>query len=180
MHGFPSIGWKSIHTGQNSNQMDGNLTIVPILPRCSGGGGQGGYDKESAEGSNWVSQGGESESGQMVLKKVKWTYFDAYLCQTMWNNAKKSMKRLKRPNSLFLQGEVSSAVLKTWKTRETKTRITQNFQILNHIQGTTIGKLTSWGFRKCGSFCSGEFLKRRYWLSKSSNFSIFFKSKMRC
>ena len=138
------------------------------------------YDKESAEGSNWVSQGGESESGQMVLKKVKWTYFDAYLCQTMWNNAKKSMKRLKRPNSLFLQGEVSSAVLKTWKTRETKTRITQNFQILNHIQGTTIGKLTSWGFRKCGSFCSGEFLKRRYWLSKSSNFSIFLKSKMRC
>ena len=116
----------------------------------------------------------------MVLKKVKWTYFDAYLCQTMWNNAKKSMKMLKRPNSLFLQGEVSSAVLKTWKTRETKTRITQNFQILNHIQGTTIGKLASWGFRKCGSFGSGEFLKRRYWLSKSSNFSIFFQSKMRC
>ena len=110
----------------------------------------------------------------MVLKKVKWTYFDAYLCQTMWNNAKKSMKRLKRPNSLFLQGEVSSAVLKTWKTRETKTRITQNFQILNHIQGTTIEKLTSWGFRKCGSFCPGEFLKRSYWLSKSSNFSFFF------
>ena len=47
------------------------------------------------------------------------------------------MKRLKRPNSLFLQGEVSSAVLKTWKTRETKTRITQNFQILNHIQGAS-------------------------------------------
>ena len=34
-------------------------------------------------------KGGESESGQMVLKKVKWTYFDAYLCQTMWNIAKK-------------------------------------------------------------------------------------------
>ena len=138
------------------------------------------YDKESAEGSNWVSKGGESGSGQMVLKKVKWTYFDAYLCQTMWNNAKKSMKRLKRPNSLFLQGEVSSAVLKTWKTRETKTRITQNFQILYHIQGTTIEKLTSWGFRKCGRFFPGEFLKRSYCLSKSSNFSIFFKSKMRC
>ena len=113
----------------------------------------------------------------MVLKKVKWTYFDAYLCQTMWNNAKKSMKRLKRPNSLFLQGEVSSAVLKTWKTRETKTRITQNFQILNHIQGTTIGKLTSWGFRKCGSFCPGEFLKQSYWLSKYSHFSFFLKAK---
>ena len=79
------------------------------------------YDKESAEGSNWVSQGGESESGQMVLKKVKWTYFDAYLCQTMWNHAKKSMKQVKQLNSLFLQGEVSSAVLKTWKTGETKT-----------------------------------------------------------
>ena len=90
------------------------------------------------------------------------------------------MKRLKRPNSLFLQGEVSSAVLKTWKTRETKTRITQNFQILYHIQGTTMRMLTSWGFRKCGSFGPGEFLKRSYWLSKSSNFSNFFESKMRC
>ena len=76
--------------------------------------------------------------------------------------------------------EISSAVLKTWKTRKTKTWITQNFQILYHIQGTTIGKLTSWGFRKCGSFCPGEFLKRSYWLSKSSNFSIFFESKRRC
>ena len=37
------------------------------------------YDKESAKGSNWVSKGGESESGQMVLKKVKWTYLYAYL-----------------------------------------------------------------------------------------------------
>ena len=77
------------------------------------------------------------------------------------------MKRLKRPNSLFLQGEVSSAVLKTWKTRETKTRITQNFQILNHIQGTTIGKLTSRGFRKCGTFWV---LKGSYWPSKSTDF----------
>ncbi len=98
----------------------------------------------------------------------------------MWNHTKNSMEKLKRPNSLFLQGEVSSAVLKTWKTRETKTRITQNFQILYRIQGTTIEKLTSWGFRKCGSFCPGEFLKRSYWLSKYSNFLIFFGSKMRC
>ena len=104
---------------------------------------------------------------------MKW----AYLSQTMWNHTKKSTKKLKRPNSRFLQGKVSSAVLKTWKTRETKTRITQNFQILYHIQGATIEKLTSWGFRKCGSFGPGEFLKRRYWLSKSSNFSIFFKAK---
>ena len=124
-----------------------------------------------------MSKGGESESGQMVLKKVKWTYFDAYLCQTMWNHAKKSMKEVKQLNSLFLQREVSSAVLKTWKTGETKTWITQNFQILYHIQGTTMWKSKSRAFRKCGSFCPGEFLKRSYWLSKSSNFSIFFKAK---
>ena len=61
----------------------------------------------------------------------------------MPNNVKSFNEKLKRPNSLFLQGEVSSAVLKTLTTGETKTRITQNFQILYHIQGTTIGKLTS-------------------------------------
>ena len=123
----------------------------------------------------------------MKVKVVKWCWKNwngpilmhiyAKQCEIM---QKKSMKRLKRPNSLFLQGEVSSVVLKTWKTRETKTRITQNFQILYHIQGTTIEKLTSWGFRKCGSFCPGEFLKRSYCLSKSSHFSFFFESNMRC
>ena len=39
------------------------------------------------------------------------------------------MKMLKRANSLFLLCEISSAVLKTWKTKETKT------QILYPIQG---------------------------------------------
>ena len=42
------------------------------------------------------------------------------------------MKVLKRPNSVFLQGDVRSSVLKTLKTkktRETKTRISQNFPI---------------------------------------------------
>ena len=48
---------------------------------------------------------------------------------------KKMMEKLKRQNSLFLQCKVSSVVLKTWKTRETKTQITQNFQILYPIQG---------------------------------------------
>jgi len=125
------------------------------------------------------------ESGKGVkgrsngVKKIKWTYFNTYICQTMWNHAKRSMKKLKRPNSL-LQGEVSSAVLKTWKTRETKTRITQNFQILYHIQDRAMWKLTSRGFRKCGSFCAGEFLKGTYWLSKLGHFSFFFDSKMRC
>ena len=66
---------------------------------------------------------------------MKWAYSDEYLSQTMWNHAKNSMKKLKRANSLFLQCEISSAVLKTWITNETKTRITQNFQILYPIQG---------------------------------------------
>ena len=40
-------------------------------------------------GSIWVRQGDESESGKLVLKKAKWTYFDAYiydkLCETIQN-----------------------------------------------------------------------------------------------
>ena len=34
---------------------------------------------KSDEGSNSVRQGDESESGNIVLKQVKWTFFDAYL-----------------------------------------------------------------------------------------------------
>jgi len=54
-----------------------------------------GYDSFSVEPTIWVRWGHESESGQMVLKKVKLTYFDAYLWQTMWNHAKKSMEESK-------------------------------------------------------------------------------------
>ena len=53
------------------------------------------YDKKSDEGSNWVRQGDESESREIVLKQVKWTFFDAHLWQTMWNHAK---NRWKGPN----------------------------------------------------------------------------------
>ena len=98
----------------------------------------------------------------------------------MPNNVKSCKKideKAQTAKFTVLQGEISSAVLKTWKTRETKTQITQNFQILYHIQGTTIVKLASRGFRKCGSFCPGEFLKRSYWLSKYSYFSFFFEAK---
>ena len=42
------------------------------------------YEKESAKGSIWVWQGGES--GQMVLKKGE---MDLFLCISMPNNAKK-------------------------------------------------------------------------------------------
>ena len=65
----------------------------------------------------------------------------------MWNHAKNSMKTLKRPNSLFLHCEISSVVLKTRKIRktgQTKTWITQNFQILYPIQGGTMWKLLSY------------------------------------
>ena len=55
-----------------------------------------------------LSEGGQDpvqkldESGQMVFLKVKLAYFDAYLCQTMWNYAKDSMKTLKRPTLVFM------------------------------------------------------------------------------
>ena len=45
------------------------------------------YDMKSDEGSDWVRQGDESESGEIVLKQVKLTFFDAYLWQAMWNHA---------------------------------------------------------------------------------------------
>ena len=70
---------------------------------------------------------------QKWLKSMKYVKYNSYLCQTMWNHAKKLMKTLKRQNSLFFHCEISSVVLKTRKirkTRQTKTRITQNFHIL--------------------------------------------------
>ena len=42
------------------------------------------------------------------------------------------------------------------------------------MQGTTMRKLTSRGFRKCGTFWVYDFLKGSYWLSKYSNISMFF------
>ena len=48
----------------------------------------------------------ESESGQMVSEKVKFTYVNVYLSQIMWNHTKNSTKGLKQPNSVFLQGDV--------------------------------------------------------------------------
>ena len=75
----------------------------------------------------------ESESGQMVLEEVKWTYSDVYLSPMMWNHATKSMKMLEWSTSVFLQGDVGhigSSLLKTWKTGETKSSVSQYFQIL--------------------------------------------------
>ena len=50
---------------------------------------------------------GEIESSQMVSEKVKLTYSDVYLSQTMWSHTKNSMKGLKQPNSVFLQWKVT-------------------------------------------------------------------------
>ena len=88
----------------------------------------------------------------------------------MWKHAKNSMKVLKRPNSVFLQGDVRSSVLKTQKTRktrETKTRIAQNFLIVWPNQGCTMSKSMPRAFRKCGTFRYKKVLNQSYWLSKS-------------
>ena len=45
------------------------------------------------------------------------------------------------------------------------------------IHGTTMWKLGSWAFEKCGSFWVWKFLKGSYWLSKLSHFSIFLTAK---
>ena len=71
---------------------------------------------------------------------------------------------------MFLQWDVRSSVLKTpknTKTRETKTQITQFFENVWPIQGGTLRKLTSWGFRKCCRFWVLKVLNLSYWLSKS-------------
>ena len=65
------------------------------------------YDKVSDQPFIWVREMDESESGQMLLEKVKWTFSDAYLWQTMWNHAKKSMEGSKLSDSVFLQWEVT-------------------------------------------------------------------------
>ena len=102
---------------------------------------------------------------QMILAGGWKSEMSIFWCRSITHNVKsykKSMKKLKRSNSLFSQGEVSSAVLKTWKTWETKTWITKNFQMLHAIQGTTMWMLTSWGFQKCGTFWVYNFLKGSY------------------
>ena len=65
------------------------------------------YDGFSVEPFIWVREMDESESGQMVLEKVKGTFFDAYLWQTMWNHAKKSVEGSKLSDLVFLQWEVT-------------------------------------------------------------------------
>ena len=77
---------------------------------------------------------------------MKLTYFHVYLSHTMWNHTKSSMKALNQPTSVFYNGRSltdRSSLLKTGKTRETKTWITQHFELLWPIQGRTKWKSTS-------------------------------------
>ena len=101
-----------------------------------------------------------------------------FLCISITNNVKSYKKfdgKAQTAKFTVFAREISSTALKTWKTRKTKTWITQNFQILYHIQGTTMWKSTSSAFQKCGTFCVYDFLKGSYWLSKFSNISIFYR-----
>ena len=111
------------------------------------------------------------------LKVVKW-------CQKRWNwpilmyiyhkqceiIQKIQWKGSNSQLQCFYNGRLltdRSSLLKTPETRETKTRITQNFELVWPIQGRTMWKLTSWGFRKCGSFRDFEVLNRSYGCLKS-------------
>ena len=51
-------------------------------------------------------------------------------------------------------------------------QITWNFDIETHIQGTTMWKLTSRRFRKCGSYWASEFLNGSYRCSKLTDCEI--------
>ena len=51
--------------------------------------------------------------------------------------------------------------------------ISRNFDVASYIWGGIMWKLTSWGFRKCGTFWGLELLKRSYRRSESDDSEIF-------
>ena len=136
------------------------------------------YDNGSDQPIIWVREMDESESGQMVLKKVKWTYFNAYLWQTMWNHAKKSMEGSKLSDSVFSQWDVRSSLLKTLKTRQTKTPVSQFFQILWPIQDGTMSKSMARAFQICITHRGGDDFTLSYRPSKSTQISVLKKAEM--
>ena len=99
------------------------------------------YDSFSVEPIIWVRRGHESESGQMVLKKVKLTYFDAYLWQTMWNHAKKSMEESKHSDSVFLQWDCAENAKKTQKLEKLKRKL---LKILKRYDLSRVAPCESW------------------------------------
>ena len=99
------------------------------------------YDSFSVEPIIWVRRGHESESGQMVLKKVKLTYFDAYLWQTMWNHAKKSMEESKHSDWVFLQWNCAENAKKTQKLEKLKRKL---LKILKRYDLSRVAPCESW------------------------------------
>ena len=75
----------------------------------------------------------------------------------------------RRPLEFFLQSITTNCQKRTFFAFQ---QITWDFDIETHIQGSTMWKLTSWGFRKCGSFWDLEVLNRSYGCSKSEDFEI--------
>ena len=88
-----------------------------------------------------VQKMAESESGQMVLKKVKLTYFDAYLWQTMWNHAKKSMEESKHSDWVFLQWHCAENAKKTQKLEKLKRKL---LKILKRYDLSSVAPCESW------------------------------------
>ena len=64
------------------------------------------YDMTASKKMSWY-ESAKHAFLKVTLKKVKVTYFDAKLCQTIWNHAKKSMEGSKLSDSVFLQWEVT-------------------------------------------------------------------------
>ena len=120
---------KGRRTGWRLPEVQGTVLIVPRSKRCHTGKrflfvGQSIQSLQSQSVRHFRihlgheigwGQGDESESAKIVLKQVKWTFIYAYLWQIMWNHAKKSMEGSKLSDSVFLQWDARSSVLKTHK-----------------------------------------------------------------
>ena len=109
------------------------------------------YDAVSVWVQDLVPKSDESESGQMVPEKVNWAWYDVYLSQTMWNQTKKSLKQLKRSNSLishWFPVEMVHNGPKLIKRKRFFLRL--NFFLM--YPRYAIRKLTSRAFWKCGDF----------------------------
>ena len=76
------------------------------------------YDNKSNEGSNWVRQGDESESGKIVLNKWNGPFLMHIYDKQCGIMQKKSMEGSKLSDSVFLQWDVRSSVLKTPKKHQ--------------------------------------------------------------
>ena len=70
---------------------------------------------------------------------------------------------------IFLEGDTEKCKKRFFSAFR---QITWDFDIETHIQGTTMRKLTSRRFRKCGSFCASEFLNGSYRCSKLTDCEI--------